>query len=611
MARRDHRVPATPQQAATAASAATRSSLPQTGRSASAPVTAAPVVAGDHSTPKTTIWARFSSRFRSDPTLPLLWLWVFLASISPLFDTDFYWHLRTGQLILELGWIPQVDWFTYTDSERPWIDLHWGFQVLIALLYRIGGVPLITIFKAVVYATTIAVATSVTRRGVDPVPRHDIVPDPAGNSNASPLPDWLLALAWIPSVICLSGRALERPEMLSLLFLAVTLWIVRTSERDGSKSWWLVLLTVVWVNCHALFVLGFVVWGVSLLDRLIRSLAHGRGGLTPLPAESDPRSWAMATVFGGLIAFCNPYFQDGVLFPIELYRKFSIDAPFYAERIGEFNPPWMFIQKFGFVNLYLNAEILLAVLAVGSSLLLLFQRRWSPERWLLLLGFGHLAWKASRNTAPFAIIAGYVLAENLRELWPRFQVCRSWLTRSAWARRTVTGLLCGWSLLVVAGVWNQFGEKNKPFALGEAGDWFMHGPALFAGRPGMPDIAFIAHMGQASVYEFHNGPRRLVFMDPRLEVVSQRTFEEYEAVLAEMTAGNPNWTNRVRGPSGELPAVLFDSRYTRPAINGLLQSPDWRLVFADPSGCVFLPIPVADRLRLPAVSPAPMLRAEK
>ncbi|MFN5532164.1 MAG: hypothetical protein ACK5F7_16440, partial [Planctomycetaceae bacterium] len=52
----------------------------------------------------------------------LLLAWAFVSLIFPLYDTDFWWHLRTGQWIWSEGRIPQVDLYTFTNSENPWID---------------------------------------------------------------------------------------------------------------------------------------------------------------------------------------------------------------------------------------------------------------------------------------------------------------------------------------------------------------------------------------------------------------------------------------------------------------------------------------------------------
>jgi hypothetical protein len=63
---------------------------------------------------------------------------TFIWSCSPMMGFDIWWHLKTGQLILEQYTLPFVDWFTYSDSEAAWVDLHWGFQILAAATYAAG-----------------------------------------------------------------------------------------------------------------------------------------------------------------------------------------------------------------------------------------------------------------------------------------------------------------------------------------------------------------------------------------------------------------------------------------------------------------------------------------
>ena len=61
---------------------------------------------------------------------------TFLLGAFPLKDTDFYWHLRTGDWIREHSQVPRADLFTFTREGVPWIDLHWMFQVAISWVYR-------------------------------------------------------------------------------------------------------------------------------------------------------------------------------------------------------------------------------------------------------------------------------------------------------------------------------------------------------------------------------------------------------------------------------------------------------------------------------------------
>ena len=116
----------------------------------------------------------------------------------------------------------------------------------------------------------------------------------------------------------------------------------------------------------------------------------------------------------------------------------------------------------------------------------------------------------------------------------------------------------------------------------------------------------VANFGQAAVYEYHNGPERRMFMDGRLEVCTRQTFEQYNAILQSIAQGDSRWVEPFLDNLGTPPAVLLDSRGSRPLIVAMLQTPRWRLGFADPTGVVFLDDATADRLGLPMVSPEPL-----
>ncbi|MEI8017124.1 MAG: hypothetical protein WCH39_02940 [Schlesneria sp.] len=521
----------------------------------------------------------------------LVLLWSFLGMCFPLFDTDFWWHLKTGQWILEGNGIPFIDLYTFTDSEKPWIDLHWGFQVLIAILYRLGGVPLVTLVKSGTITAAIAVAWR------------------AGGTN---LPAWKKAALWLLPIICIAGRGNERPEMLSQLFLAMWLWIARQSDWRPGFIWLLPLVQVVWVNCHALFVLGLVVGFCYAVDAVVREMANGRYGLEPRFAGPDLRIVGFVGVVVAIACLINPYFEEGALFPLTLYRKFSVEKEFYCQNIGEFRPPIEFVRRYGIQglrNVYLLAEIGTWLLTFFSFVwLLITKRKWSLFRLVMFAGFSHLAWQASRNTNIFAIVSGFIACENFadarHDLPPKTMSTRSMLSE-AYCTNGMTVLTAFLCLAVVTGWWNEIAEKNKPFGLGEAPNWFIHDASKFASQPGFPHRAFVAHIGQAEVYVYHNGPENRVFMDARLEVCTQRTFELFNRILMNMAHGDPVWQTHFH--EGELPVVILDSRISRPAINGMLMTPGWRLVFADRSAAVFLTNERADRLGLSMADPSPLI----
>lgn len=517
----------------------------------------------------------------------LLLAWVYVLCVFPLSDTDFWWHLKTGELIWSRGEVPQTDWYLFTDYDKPWIDLHWGFQVLIAGLYALGGADAIVLTKALCLTAAVGIAWRA-----------------AGNR----LPAALKAAFWLLPIISISGRGYERPEVLTQLFLAIWLWIVSQVERRPRLMWWLPVVQLVWINCHALFILGLVVGGCYLVDYLLRSWMGGRFGLDETPAAPQVRPLLWCIVAGVLVSFLNPYFEEGAIFPLVLYRKFSVEQAFYAVRIGEFQRPIEFVRQHGLTNLYAIAQLAIFVLGAVSFLYLLIWRRcWSPYRLLIFAGFANLAWEATRNANIFALVGGVVLCANVQESWMALSPSRRTQRFGAGVMSAVLGLGI---LLVVTGVWGRTVGEGRVFGLGERPNWYAHAAAKFAGNPAFPPRAFVAHMGQASVYTYHNGPDRKVFMDPRLEVNSQNTFRRFEDILERMSVGDRGWEVGLRDEQGRLPVVILDSRYSRPAINGLLSTPSWRMVFADPAAAVFIETELADRLGLPQADPGPLVNPD-
>ena len=84
-----------------------------------------------------------------------LLLLVFLLGCFEMGNGDIWWHLRTGQLIWERGEVPRHDWYTYTNPEAEWIDVHWGFQLAAAGLWELGGTAALIVAKSAVGVATI------------------------------------------------------------------------------------------------------------------------------------------------------------------------------------------------------------------------------------------------------------------------------------------------------------------------------------------------------------------------------------------------------------------------------------------------------------------------
>ena len=276
---------------------------------------------------------------------------TFLLGIFPLKDADYFWHLRTGDLIRKTGEIPRVDFYTFTRQGTPWIDLHWIFQVGISWLNEHGGVPALTLAKSAITCLAVLLLITARRRS---------------------WPIWAMVLAWLPALLVLSGRMYVRPETLSLLYLAAYLAVICRWDRFPLLAWLLPFVQAAWVNSQGLFVLGPILLGFGLVDAALR-----RGAFAP-----ERRRWwqivVPACAVTGLACLLNPYGIHGAIYPLELAGTMS--NPIFSRNIAELTPIPAFIKKAGFTNLPLQLHLLTMALGALSFVIPVCWLAWTRLR---------------------------------------------------------------------------------------------------------------------------------------------------------------------------------------------------------------------------------------
>src|SRR2546421_677546 len=74
-------------------------------------------------------------------------------------DPDTFWHIRTGQWILQHREFPHADNFSYTFFDKPWIAKEWLSQLLLALAFEVGGWSGVVMLTAGTCAAIVAIMT--------------------------------------------------------------------------------------------------------------------------------------------------------------------------------------------------------------------------------------------------------------------------------------------------------------------------------------------------------------------------------------------------------------------------------------------------------------------
>ena len=94
----------------------------------------------------------------------ILALGLFTMAAAAVTDPDVWWHLRTGQLILQNHSLFHTDPYSFTRFGQPWINHEWLSEVLLFGLYRVAGFGgLIVAFAVVIAATFLLVFAALSR----------------------------------------------------------------------------------------------------------------------------------------------------------------------------------------------------------------------------------------------------------------------------------------------------------------------------------------------------------------------------------------------------------------------------------------------------------------
>jgi hypothetical protein len=172
----------------------------------------------------------------------ILTLGLFIMAARRVTDPDVWWHLRTGQLILENHRIPHSDPYSFTKFGQPWVDHEWLSQVLIFGLYRVAGWGgLISFFAAMIAVAYLIVFLR--------SPGHPYI---AGA---------ITVLGAIASIPCWGVR----PQMTTLLLASIFLLVLEKSEQKPWVLWCAPFLMLIWANLHAGFAVGLAFLALFLV----------------------------------------------------------------------------------------------------------------------------------------------------------------------------------------------------------------------------------------------------------------------------------------------------------------------------------------------------------
>ena len=106
----------------------------------------------------------------------LVWLLMLAGGRTAFFnDPGTFWHVRTGELILERGFLRE-DPFTFTFAGTWWVPYQWLGEVPMALVHGVAGFDGLLLGVVSLVAAVFAWLTArFLRTGLHPIDRKSVV----------------------------------------------------------------------------------------------------------------------------------------------------------------------------------------------------------------------------------------------------------------------------------------------------------------------------------------------------------------------------------------------------------------------------------------------------
>jgi len=523
--------------------------------------------------------------------VPLAWIVAGVAAVVaasfaafPLMDTDIWWHLAAGRLIVEEHRLLYADPLAADTSGAPWVDVHWLFQVIAYLFHEVGGIAALVVAKVVVVGLGVALTVRSLCARLDRV-------------------------TWLPVAALVAGflyptrhLMLARPTIATLLCLTAFLLLLERVRRthDLRLALLLVPVQIVWTNVQGLYLLGPGLVACFVVGDSVAAWLAPRASslvLEPIPPRHIRLGLALCVPALLLAATLTPYGPRGLGLPFALFGRISSVADgVFSRTVSENLPPWRLERA---APGELAAFKWLAAL-VFLSFLPTLRRGLALGRLCLCALFFALALIANRNVLLFLWLTGPIAAENLAR-WAQ----ASALLLRRWVRRGVAfAAVAGLALLALARAGEARGEppitQLAPFRVPVEAAARLSSLALPSGPVFCTD-----RYGGYLAWRF--GQRHRPTMDGRLVLRSARDYADHLA-LGEHPERFAAYRHR-HGFRAALIPTAYPDRFL-PLVVWLLRQPTWRLLYTDGTQTLFSYDPdgkLADRtvdLTLPTTIPA-------
>ena len=486
---------------------------------------------------------------------------VFVHSLGSI-NQDIGRHLKTGEIIWQTKHVPEVNLFSYTEPNTPFVNHHWLSEVIFYFLNIYIGLKGLIIFKAGILLATFWLLWRAVVKTAEPLP---------------------FVIACLAGLLIIQNRTDVRPEIFSYLFLAYFLFAIFQAKYSQKYGWSrlptaiedpryrrtisglyaLPLVQILWTNMHIYFILGPMLLGLFTIDRWINN-------------DSSWRLVAKITGLSLMATLINPNGIYGALAPLNILNS-------YGYSIVE-NQSILFLKNYGVLLTQINIFILATILFWLSYIPIL--KKYGVRGYIFEIGSGLaltiLSFDMIRNLGPYAIVYIPILAFNLQ----------AWLSSVSINRKILVG---AYALFIAVCIFLLNGIVHNDFYRW-VGSGNRFGLEIPAGAEG--GVSFVKNnkltgpifnnfdVGSYLIWKLY--PAQQVFVDGRPEAYSVKFFDEIYKPMQEDPTIWKHYADNVY----HINYIFFDyhdiTPWAQTFLSFISKDKDWPLVYQDDSVVIFL-----------------------
>ncbi|MBF0478498.1 MAG: tetratricopeptide repeat protein [Candidatus Omnitrophica bacterium] len=503
--------------------------------------------------------------------LGILFGFIFQAAQIEIRDLDLWLHLSMGKYIAQTGHIPQADMMSWTLPGKAWIDHEWLFQVVIYHIHNLWGWNGLQVMQGLLVLGVLGLLFFMAN---DKEKQILVIP-----------------LLFVVATI-LQQRFTVRPDLFSLLFFTVYIYVL---SLHIDKKWtlpFLFLVQVVWVNFHGFFFFGPLFILMGIVSEFIKRKVRLPGEWNSIGRLTDEEYRGLKIILGVVVLACfiNPYFWRGAGYPVDvLISTLNGQNKVFFQFIQELKRPLASGELF---SLHQDGAYKLMILLSAASFFL-NRRKIDISALFFWLVFLFFSLSAVRNLVFFAVAAYLVIITNIYQLKASDVIP---LTFKKPVFVFITEIAA--KVLVILSIFNMFN-----------GDIFRgyYDFDNFKRKSEYGGVSLRDYPAQAVDFlnknkisgkffnDFNSGayligrawPDVKVFIDGRTEFYGKDFFEHYLKVWQK---GEPDAIKKYVEDAGATGAFLNSARQTIPkdVLKYFYNSPQWKVVYFDCDAVIFL-----------------------